>query len=131
MYPRACSTVREEGLTELTRTEDMGQRSAHDSQQFPVPNSSTFVSVALLALQILQFKGTSSSLQSNGENKGNICHFIHYMLTTSPTHRMYGDSNYRHVIFWTILTSLKRAKMLTFYFSNCIMASKIVFEILR
>lgn len=31
MYPRACSTVREEGLTELTRTEDMGQRSAHDS----------------------------------------------------------------------------------------------------
>lgn len=43
----------------------------------------------------------------------------------------HGDSNYRHVIFWTILTSLKRAKMFTFYFSNCIMASKIVFEILR
>lgn len=81
MYPRACSTVREEGLTELKRTEDMGQRSAHDSLKLksaiPVPNYLTFVSVALLALQILQFIGTSSSLQSNGEHKGNICHFIH------------------------------------------------------
>lgn len=47
------------------------------SQQFPVSNPLTFVSVALLALQILQFIGTSLSLQSNGENKGNICHFIH------------------------------------------------------
>lgn len=135
MYPRACSTVREEGLTELKRTEDMGQRSAHDSLK---------LKSAISCLQPLNLRVccitcawdttvyrhkfiTSKQWRKQGQHLS----FHSLDAENKPYTSEHGDSNYRHVIFWTILTSLKRAKMLTFYFSNCIMASKIVFEILR
>lgn len=129
MYPRACST----GLTELKRTEDMGQRSAHDSLKL----KSAISCPQLLNLRVCcitcasdttvyrQKFVTSKQWRTQGQ------HLSFHSLDADNKPYTSDDSNYRHVIFWTILTTLNRAKMLTFYFSNCIMASKIVFEILR
>lgn len=135
MYPRACSTVREEGLTELKRTEDMGQRSAHDSLKL----KSAISCPQLLNLRVCCITCASDTTvyrhkfitSKQWRKQGQHLSFHSLDAENKPYTSEHGDSNYRHVIFWTILTSLKRAKMLTFYFSNCIMASKIVFEILR
>lgn len=135
MYPRACSTVREEGLTELKRTEDMGQRSAHDSLKL----KSAISSPQLLNLRVCCITCASDTTvyrhkfitSKQWRKQGQHLSFHSLDAENKPYTSEHGDSNYRHVIFWTILTSLKRAKMFTFYFSNCIMASKIVFEILR
>lgn len=126
MYPRACSTVREEGLTELKRTEDMGQRSAHDSPQ--LLNLRVCCITCASDTTVYRHKFITSK---QWRKQGQHLSFHSLDAENKPYTSEHGDSNYRHVIFWTILTSLKRAKMLTFYFSNCIMASKIVFEILR
>lgn len=135
MYPRACSTVRVEGLTELKRTEDMGQRSAHDSLKL----KSAISCPQLLNLRVCCITCASDTTvyrhkfitSKQWRKQGQHLSFHSLDAENKPYTSEHGDSNYRHVIFWTILTSLKRAKMLTFYFSNCIMASKIVFEILR
>lgn len=135
MYPRACSIVREEGLTELKRTEDMGQRSAHDSLKL----KSAISCPQLLNLRVCCITCASDTTvyrhkfitSKQWRKQGQHLSFHSLDAENKPYTSEHGDSNYRHVIFWTILTSLKRAKMLTFYFSNCIMASKIVFEILR
>lgn len=135
MYPRACSTVREEGLTELKRTEDMGQRSAHDSLKL----KSAISCLQPLNLRVCCITCASDTTvyrhkfitSKQWRKQGQHLSFHSLDAENKPYTSEHGDSNYRHVIFWTILTSLKRAKMLTFYFSNCIMASKIVFEILR
>lgn len=135
MYPRACSTVREEGLTELKRTEDMGQRSAHDSLKL----KSAISCPQLLNLRVCCITCASDTTvyrhkfitSKQWRKQGQHLSFHSLDAENKPYTSEHGDSNYRHVIFWTILTSLKRAKMLTFYFSNCTMASKIVFEILR
>lgn len=112
-----------------------GQRSAHDSLKL----KSAISCLQPLNLRVCCITCASDTTvyrhkfitSKQWRKQGQHLSFHSLDAQNKPYTSEHGDSNYRHVIFWTILTSLKRAKMFTFYFSNCIMASKIVFEILR
>lgn len=95
-----------------------GQRSAHDSLKL----KSAISCLQPLNLRVCCITCASDTTvyrhkfitSKQWRKQGQHLSFHSLDAENKPYTSEHGDSNYRHVIFWTILTSLKKAKMFTF-----------------